>query len=186
MVCQGLLLVYRDTNNIHAFIPVLTKPHQFLGTFSDERAEEEEEEEEEEEDGGDTGGRHGAPSSTPPSSTRRRHERTRSEEEPARQPLQAGQPLQQGGGADQAQGLVGGDQAQGALSDEHAHVQGGDARVRKLASIAHVASQGLSCLVVGMLALDTRHVGIQARTVDTRHRLLLHLMGIQDIACCSI
>ena len=142
MACQGLLLVYRDTNNIHAFIPVLTKPHQFLGTFSDERAEEEEEEEEEEEHGGDRGGRQGAPSST-----RRTHERTRSEEERARQPLQAGQPLQQGAAADQAQGLVGGEEARGALPDEqahalpheHAHVEGGDAPVRTLASMAHVS-----------------------------------------------
>jgi hypothetical protein len=38
----------------------------------------------------------------------------------------------------------------------------------------------LSWLVVGMLALDTRHVGIQARHVDTRHRLLLHVIWIQD------
>jgi len=74
LACQGLLLVYRDTNNIHAFIPVLTKPHQFLGTFSDERAEEEEEEEEEE-DVGERGGRQGAASKR-----RRTHERTRSEE----------------------------------------------------------------------------------------------------------
>lgn len=117
--------MYRDTNNIHAFIPVLTKPHQFLGTFS-------EEEEEEEEQVGERGGRQGAPSST-----RRTHERTRSEQEPAaaRQPLQGGQPLQQGGAADQAQGAV---------ADSDAHVSRGDgdgeAPVPTLPSLPHLAS----------------------------------------------
>ena len=36
---SGLLLVYRDTNNIHAHVPIFTKAHQFLGTFADEAAD---------------------------------------------------------------------------------------------------------------------------------------------------
>jgi len=36
---SGLLLVYRETNNIHSFVPVFTKAHQFLGTFTNDHAE---------------------------------------------------------------------------------------------------------------------------------------------------
>ncbi len=36
---SGLLLVYRETNNIHSFVPIFTKAHQFLGTFTNDRAE---------------------------------------------------------------------------------------------------------------------------------------------------